>query len=152
MPNIMTSLVFQNSRRQLLAFLIHACEAASEHQSKHFGKETLEEDLQERRVRSLSDAVRAAEAQVKGLEYWSDVKNVAGSEEGSEAADQVQGVSPVEGEGSNIQDGTKMAMSRSKGIPDKADKVKVQVAGKDVGDRSKENERSGGLDKGKRRE
>ena len=90
MPDIMSSMLFQNSRRQLLAYLIHACDAASEHQSKQFGKETLEQGVQERRLRSLSNAVRAAEEQVRRLEYWSDVKDIAGLEEGSGAGNQCQ--------------------------------------------------------------
>ncbi len=87
MPDIMSSLMFQNSRRQLLAYLIHACNAAPEHRGEHLGKEP-EHDVQGRRVESLKKAVRAADEQVKSLEYWSDVKTMTGSEEGREAGDQ----------------------------------------------------------------
>lgn len=148
MPDIMTSFLFQNSRRQLLAYLIHACDAASEHQGKHFGKETLGHEVQELRVRSLSNAVRAAEEQVKGLEYWSDVKNVVGLEEGNDAADH-QECSPIENEGPNGKDATKASRPELGDEPDEADKPGFE---EDFSEVSKEGERPGKLVKGKGRE
>lgn len=149
MQDIMASMLFQNSRRQLLAYLIHACDAESEHRSKHFGKETLQKEVQERRVKSLSNAVRAAEEQVQGLGYWSDVKNVAGSEEGNEAASQCQECSPIESVGLNGEDVTIASLPELKDAPDEADKERV---GEDFSEGTTEDEKSGRVDKGKERE
>lgn len=149
MPDIMSSMLFQNSRRQLLAYLIHACDAASSHQNQHFGEETLEQGVQERWVRSLSSAVRSAEEQVKSLEYWSDVKNVTGLKEGHETADQCHECSPVESGGSNGKEATKVSMPEVRDVSDEADERRDR---EDFSEEAKETERSDKLDKGKARE
>lgn len=73
-PEVMGFLVFQASRRQLLEYLkITAIEATTEPPS-----DKDEED----RLNNLRNAVRAADREIEGLEYWSDrqhVMNTAGN-------------------------------------------------------------------------
>lgn len=77
--DIMSYLVFQNSRRQLLAFLKLSAESA---QQDHPEEDTLEiatspsKLTPPTRTSTLLSAVEEADKQIVGLEYWSDRKHV----------------------------------------------------------------------------
>ena len=151
MLDIMASLVYQNSRRQLLAYLIHACNAASEHRGEHLGKEDPKDDVQVRMVGSLQSAVHAADEQVKALEYWSDIKNVAEMEEGGEATDQCEECAPAEKQPTKAKDAVATTLPESNVPPGETDEVSRQNAGEGPGKGPLEGE-AGGLDKGNRKE
>lgn len=73
-PGMMSQFVFQNSRRQLLTYLIHTVEETTA--SQYRGKQRESSPAATRRTENLERALKAAEEQVKNLEYWSDAKNV----------------------------------------------------------------------------
>lgn len=75
-PDIMSFLVFQNSRRQLLAFLKETANDARQHRQKHEDDQKPEADAESRRIDNILAAVDAANAQISGLEYWSDRKDI----------------------------------------------------------------------------
>ncbi|KAF1958136.1 hypothetical protein CC80DRAFT_408875 [Byssothecium circinans] len=73
-PVIMSMLVFQNSRRQLLSTLTATIDAARSHRAEHKESKTPENEAEERRINNLLRAVEAADAECKKLEYWSDIR------------------------------------------------------------------------------
>ncbi|KKY18174.1 putative peroxin pex23-like-penicillium chrysogenum [Phaeomoniella chlamydospora] len=76
-PEIMSFLVFQNSRRQLLSFLKQAAADASKHREEHhFSQDKPEGKEEQKRIDNILAAVEAANKQIDGLEYWSDRKHV----------------------------------------------------------------------------
>ena len=84
MPEIMSLFVYQSSRRQLLADLLHRFdEAQTKQQDLSAHKHGEDEDAQQehdaaaKHANHLISAVRAADEQVKKLEYWSDIKVMA---------------------------------------------------------------------------
>ncbi|KIV96938.1 hypothetical protein PV10_00751 [Exophiala mesophila] len=74
--DIMSFFVFQNSRRQLLTYLKETANHAREHREKHSQEGRPESDQESRRIDHLLQAIEAANAQITGLEYWSDRKHV----------------------------------------------------------------------------
>ena len=93
MPDIMGLFVFQSSRRQLLTELMHRFDGASErresladHDHDDVTKQA-EHDRASRHADNLLKAVRAADDQVKKLEYWSDIKSMAQGGETLRATD-----------------------------------------------------------------
>ncbi|TKA71531.1 hypothetical protein B0A49_06003 [Cryomyces minteri] len=87
MPTIMTSFIFQNSRRQLLTTLLRTFDAASQHRAAHAQRGSPEDDDEKRAIDNLLNAVRAADEQVRRLEYWSDIRDMARRGETLGAAD-----------------------------------------------------------------
>lgn len=83
MPDIMSLFVFQSSRRQLLTELLqryHETSRQKESLTSHSHSDESnqkEHDAATRRAENLMKAVRAADEQVKRLEYWSDIKSMA---------------------------------------------------------------------------
>lgn len=75
-PDIMSFLVFQNSRRQLLSLLKETANEARHHRQKHEDDQNPESDAESRRIDNILAAVDAANAQISGLEYWSDRKDI----------------------------------------------------------------------------
>lgn len=88
MPEIMSSFIFQNSRRQILAYLSRTFMETSHHRDEHIERGEPEDDVEKRRIDNLLNAVKAADEQVKRLEYWSDVKDVALTGVGKEGSDE----------------------------------------------------------------
>ena len=84
-PDIMSSLVFQNSRTQLLSFLKEKIDAVRAHRDEHGAEDRPEGDEERRRIDNLLAAVKAADEQVGALEYWSDRKHVLQTVETSES-------------------------------------------------------------------
>ncbi|KAK3679063.1 hypothetical protein LTR78_001516 [Recurvomyces mirabilis] len=88
MEEIMALFVYQSSRRQLLAELISYHDSAhstqnslSSHDHKGDDKKVEQHGEAIKRAENLHRAVRAADEQVKRLEYWSDIKEMAKQEQ-----------------------------------------------------------------------
>lgn len=77
MPAIMSMLIFQTSRRQLLGILMERFEEASHHRDEHVERGETEDDTEKRLIDNLLKALEAADDQVKKLEYWSDIRDIA---------------------------------------------------------------------------
>ncbi|CZR59736.1 uncharacterized protein PAC_09630 [Phialocephala subalpina] len=92
MHDIMRMFIFQESRRSLLTHLLKICNEAMEKQKENNekGKEDIDPAIQ-RRHENLEAAVHHADEEVKRLEYWSDVKDMAEKGETKGAADESQG-------------------------------------------------------------
>ncbi|EXJ59578.1 hypothetical protein A1O7_03724 [Cladophialophora yegresii CBS 114405] len=75
-PQIMSFLVFQTSRTQLLSYLKKTANEARQHRQDHEDDEKPGGDAESRRIDNLLAAVDAANAEIGGLEYWSDRKHV----------------------------------------------------------------------------
>jgi hypothetical protein len=70
-------LIFQNSRRQLLATLMDTFDAAEKHRDEHKTEGKPEGEAEARRIDNLLKAVKAADVECKKLEYWSDIRELA---------------------------------------------------------------------------
>ncbi|KAF1842925.1 uncharacterized protein K460DRAFT_418089 [Cucurbitaria berberidis CBS 394.84] len=90
-PIIMSMLVFQNSRRQLLSTLMDRFDAAKDHRAEHKKEDKPESETEERRIDNLLKAVEAADSECKKLEYWSDIRNLAEEGKAGEATDPSRG-------------------------------------------------------------
>ncbi|KZF19042.1 hypothetical protein L228DRAFT_286271 [Xylona heveae TC161] len=91
MPAIMHSFLYQTSRRQLLGSLAHIFDEAASHRDEHLKRGEPENDEEKRRIDNLMNAVKAADAEVRKLEYWSDIRSVAQQGESKGASDSSQG-------------------------------------------------------------
>ncbi|KAK5070541.1 hypothetical protein LTS08_004463 [Lithohypha guttulata] len=80
-PEIMSSLVFQNSKRQILQYLKDQAESAQQHREQHDAEDRPEGDEEKRRIDNLLKAAEAANQEIQGLEYWSDRKHVLQTED-----------------------------------------------------------------------
>lgn len=77
MEDIMQMFIFQTSRRQLLTLLESQYGSAHERrESLRHHEEGQEHDEAVRHAENLMNAVKAADEQVKRLEYWSDIKGM----------------------------------------------------------------------------
>lgn len=74
--DITSYLVFQNSRRRLLAFLKKSAEEAQQHRDEHDAEDKPEGEAERQRIDNLLAAVEEADKEITGLEYWSDRKHV----------------------------------------------------------------------------
>ena len=127
-PEIMSFLVFQNSKRQLLSYLKKAGEEAEQHrQEKH--KETDQPEGADEKVRAdnLIAAVEAAEQQINGLEYWSDRQHVLRTDDDDEDDDVHDDERPGTADTSTYSKGSNrarkknpMAQDEIRGIPSRA--------------------------------
>ncbi|KAI4920196.1 hypothetical protein J4E90_002336 [Alternaria incomplexa] len=90
-PSIMSMLIFQNSRRQLLSTLMDRFEAAKDHREQHKKDHKPEGDAEERRINNLLKAIEAADNECKKLEYWSDIKNLTEEGKAGNATDPSMG-------------------------------------------------------------
>ena len=108
-PEIMSQLVFQNSRRQILQYLKDQAEAAQRHRDEHDAEDRPEGPNEKRRIDNLLKAAEAADKQISGLEYWSDRKHVL------QTADEVdEGEDPKDLQSTNV-------LGEIKGISKKAE-------------------------------
>ncbi|KAF2009148.1 hypothetical protein BU24DRAFT_82464 [Aaosphaeria arxii CBS 175.79] len=90
-PSIMSMLIFQNSRRQLLSTLMTTFDEAQRHREEHKRSGKPENDAEQRRIDNLLKAVEAADAECKKLEYWSDIRKLAESGDAGNATDPQSG-------------------------------------------------------------
>lgn len=95
MGDIMGTLMFQSSRRQLLGDLISRHEEAHKtqkelaaHQHEEDEAKQQEHDRSSRHAENLLKAVHSADEQVKKLEYWSDIKNLGDATAAAEKAEE----------------------------------------------------------------
>ncbi|KAF2403760.1 hypothetical protein EJ06DRAFT_292720 [Trichodelitschia bisporula] len=88
MSAIMSLLVFQNSRRQLLTLLMTRFDAAASHRDEHAQRGEAEDAVEKRYIDHLLKSVKAAQDECKRLEYWSDVKRTSRRSESLNGADQ----------------------------------------------------------------
>lgn len=90
MHEIMRMFIFQASRRLLLTHLLKIFADASEEQKKA-GEEEEIDPAKKRRLEYLEEAVKHADEEVKKLEFWSDVKDMAEKGQTIGAADESKG-------------------------------------------------------------
>jgi hypothetical protein len=90
MHEIMSQFVFQTSRRSLLAHLVALLDEEIERLKKDTEDNT-KNATDKKRLDNLEAAVKAADEEVKRLEYWSDIKNMADQGEIKGAVDDSQG-------------------------------------------------------------
>ncbi|GAB7328426.1 hypothetical protein MBLNU13_g00395t1 [Cladosporium sp. NU13] len=93
MSDIMSLFIYQSSRRQLLAELIQHFDTSTARKESLSGHMHSDEESKKqheaavKQANNLSRAVEAADAQVKRLEYWSDIKSMARHGETAHATD-----------------------------------------------------------------
>lgn len=90
-PAIMSMLIFQNSRRQLLATLMDRLETARDHRTAREREDPPEDDAEKRRIDNLLKAIEAADSECKKLEYWSDIRNLTEEGKAGNATDPSMG-------------------------------------------------------------
>lgn len=91
MSEIMFQFIFQASRRLLLAHLSQICKDASEQREQRTRDGEEQSAADARRIANLEAAIRAADEQVKRLEFWSDIKELVGQGDVGGAVDKSQG-------------------------------------------------------------
>jgi hypothetical protein len=91
MHEIMGIFIFQASRRLLLSHLLKIFNEATEQQKADVDSEQEPDPAKTRRLDNLEAAVRHADEEVKRLEFWSDVKDMAEKGETKGATDEAQG-------------------------------------------------------------
>ncbi|QDS73048.1 hypothetical protein FKW77_009543 [Venturia effusa] len=74
MSDIMSLLVFQGSRRQLLSILMNKIASAKAHREEHKARHEPEDAAEGRYIDNMLNAFEAADAHCKRLEYWSDLR------------------------------------------------------------------------------
>ncbi|KAK4981359.1 hypothetical protein LTR66_010055 [Elasticomyces elasticus] len=131
MPNIMSLFIFQSSRRQLLATLMHRFDAASRHRHEHTQSERAESDEEKRRIDNLLRAVRVADEEVKRLEYWSDIRSMARHGEILGATDESRGWSAHGWQGldSSGPASNERTAAKEAGHPNTEDVINVSAVG-----------------------
>jgi hypothetical protein len=100
----MSLFVFQNSRRQLLSYLLKTVADARAHRAEHTSSGNPESESEKRRIDDLLKAVRAADEEIRNLEFWSDVKKVEKGAKGEEKIRLSRGTSGEEGLVGQIED------------------------------------------------
>jgi hypothetical protein len=75
-PSIMSLLVFQSSRIQLLSELKQRFRAATAHRDEHKQREEAEDEHEKKSIDNLLNAMNIADEQCRRLEYWSDIKTM----------------------------------------------------------------------------
>ncbi|KAG9558639.1 hypothetical protein KCU79_g8788, partial [Aureobasidium melanogenum] len=77
METIMSLCVFQNSRRYILTMLSEKLTAAEKLRDEHTAHNEEISAQEQQKITNLETAIAAADEQVKRLEYWSDVRDMA---------------------------------------------------------------------------
>lgn len=91
MHEIMRTFIFQASRRLLLAHLLKTFNKVSEEQEKASANQKEVDTVEKQRLENLEAAVKHADEEVKKLEFWSDVKDMAKKGHTKGAVDESQG-------------------------------------------------------------
>jgi hypothetical protein len=91
MSEIMSQFIFQASRRLLLAHLSKIYNDASEQREQSATDGEEESAADKRRLANLEAAIKAAEEQVKRLEFWSDIKGLVEQGDVEGAVDESKG-------------------------------------------------------------
>jgi len=66
-------------------------DAASDHRAEHERRHEVEEVHEKERLDSLIQAAKAADAEVRKLEFWSDIREMVNNGESLGATDEAQG-------------------------------------------------------------
>ena len=160
-PEIMSLFVFQTSRRQLVELLQHEAADAKKHRDEHDAEEKPEGEAEARRIDNVLKAVRTANGQIGGLEYWSDRKHVLQfSDENGTRKNATHNITTFDG--ASTAPAEDDPVEEVKGISEKAelevdpthsavhtdhsgaDTAGVEDKGKGKADQSAENEEDGG--------
>lgn len=91
MHDIMGIFIFQTSRKLLLSYLLNALHEATEQQKVDVESKQEPDATKLRRLENLEVAVKHADEEVKRLEFWSDVKEMAERGVTKGAVDEDQG-------------------------------------------------------------
>jgi hypothetical protein len=91
MHDIMALFIFQASRQLLLSHLLKIFNEASDEVKKDTDGVKEPDPNKKRRLENLEAAVKHADEEVKRLEFWSDVKDMADNGETKGAVDESQG-------------------------------------------------------------
>lgn len=91
MHDIMGLFIFQASRRLLLSHLLKIFNEAVDEQKRNSTSEKELDPAKQRRLDNLEAALQHADEEVKKLEFWSDVKDMAEKGETKGAVDESQG-------------------------------------------------------------
>lgn len=91
MHDIMGMFIFQTSRKLLLSYLLNALHEATEQQKADIESKKEPDTTKLRRLENLEAAVKHADEEVKRLEFWSDVKEMAERGVTKGAVDEDQG-------------------------------------------------------------
>lgn len=89
MSDIMSLLVFQGSRQQLLSILMNKIASAKAHRDEHKARHEPEDEAEGRYIDNMLNAFEAADDHCKRLEYWSDLREM--SRKGKISKDAAQG-------------------------------------------------------------
>lgn len=76
MSHILSLFMFQYTRRELLTRMLEKITSASDHRDEHQRREQEEPGEEHKRIDNLLRATNAAEAEIRALEYWSDIRDV----------------------------------------------------------------------------
>jgi hypothetical protein len=77
MTEILSLLVFQSSRQQLLSILMTKIDVAKAHRDEHKARNEPEDEAEARYIDNMLKAFQAADDHSKRLEYWSDLREMA---------------------------------------------------------------------------
>ncbi|KAI5258112.1 hypothetical protein E4T42_00769 [Aureobasidium subglaciale] len=134
METIMSLCIFQNSRRYILTMLSQKLTEAERLRDEHTAHDEEISAQEQQRITNLEAAVAAADEQVKRLEYWSDIRDMARSGTTSFATDaDVWGYEKWRGLDSSGPEANDMSTAKEKGKSWKEVKkeVKSQLKPKD---------------------
>lgn len=128
---IMSNLIFQNSKRQILQYLKQAADDAQQHRDKHVLEDQPEGEKEKRRIDNLQKAAEAANKDIQGLEYWSDRKHVLQTEDEDDQDDTYEDARSV-----------KSVVGEIRGISEKAETSKEVRIDRRLVDKGKKRETS----------
>jgi hypothetical protein len=77
MSEIMSLLVFEGSRQQLLSTLMAKIDSAKAHREEHKARNEPEDEAEGRYIDNMLNAFEAADDHSKRLEYWSDLREMS---------------------------------------------------------------------------
>jgi hypothetical protein len=87
METIMSLCIFQSSRRYILSMLSEKLTTAEHARHEHASHNEEISAQEQQKIVNLASAIKSADAQVKRLEYWSDVRDMARSGKTAGATD-----------------------------------------------------------------
>lgn len=149
MPKIMSMLVFQNSRRQILQSLKDSADEAQQHRDQHDAEHRPEGPKEKRRIDNLLKAAEAADKEIQGLEFWSDRKHVLQTQDEADDGDtppQSRGdIGEIKGISEKSETTNEIRVDRR--LIDKGKKVERHVSISEKENKSSMNEASEGLPK-----
>lgn len=123
--DIFRMFIFQASRKKLLAHLHKVYEEAAEELEQFDGEGNDEDSPKKRRLHNLEEALRGADEEVRKLEFWGDIKDLAETGDTKGAVDESQGWDSTRWEGID-NSGPKDVLSNPE--PSEIDSYKIGTA------------------------